>query len=190
MAIGRPRRFAREDVLKVAAFRADGLSLRQIAGLLGTSAGRVHDLINGRRPAARDPDTWALLGGDETVDLLFQKAAAIGRDPAAPSGAPGPGRAAARAGRGTPEARVESKRLSAKVSVTRFAQGRSESRPPRGRCQHGEHSAKGRFVRSDGRWHPCCPACVRRLRGMAHGPGRYLEATRYGMYLAPEETGR
>jgi len=73
MALGRPRRWALEDLLKAVAFRASGLSWRATGAQLGTSGSRVYELVKGPRPAARDPDAWELLGGDETLEILFRK---------------------------------------------------------------------------------------------------------------------
>ncbi len=57
-----------------------------------------------------------------------------------------------------------------------------------GPCAHGDpcspwgerssssdtHAATGRFVYSDGSSHPCCEVDARRLRGVGHGPGRFV----------------
>ena len=37
-----------------------------------------------------------------------------------------------------------------------------------------DHPAEGRYVYSDASWHSCCVACSRRLRGISHGPGKYV----------------
>lgn len=44
-------------------------------------------------------------------------------------------------------------------------------------CRHGEqgaHPATGRFVYSDGSGHLCCELHTRQLRGLPHGPGRFV----------------
>lgn len=41
------------------------------------------------------------------------------------------------------------------------------------RCAHGGF-ASGRFEYSDGSWHPCCERHASELRGLAHGPGRFI----------------
>ncbi len=94
MALGRPRLFFREDVLLIAARRAQGLSWRVVGRSIGTSGGHVHDLLYGELPAPREPYVWDLLQGDRLLYQLFGKCQ---RDPpgspaAAAGRRPGPGR--------------------------------------------------------------------------------------------------
>lgn len=49
-----------------------------------------------------------------------------------------------------------------------------------GSCHHVErrlHQGEGQFVYSDGSKHICCAACTKRLRGLAHGPGKFVPFT-------------
>ena len=95
MRTGRPRRFAREDLLRVADLRAAGWSWRLIGRAIGTSGGRALNLFREFPwPEARDPFTWSRLNGDGVLLSVFQKCQPIGTDLTAraagrPAGRPG-----------------------------------------------------------------------------------------------------
>jgi hypothetical protein len=72
MALGRPRRWAREDVLLIAARRAQGQSWREIGRSIGTSGGHAHDLFYEDLPTPRELGAWDLLQGDVTLYKLFR----------------------------------------------------------------------------------------------------------------------
>lgn len=70
---GRPRRWAREDLLLVAVLRARGTSWRKIGSSLGTSGSRAFELFTGAPPTPRDPATWELVRGEEILRIAFRR---------------------------------------------------------------------------------------------------------------------
>ena len=98
-AVGRPRKWAREDLLLVAWMRSRGSTWGEIGAALGTSRGRAHTFFSEPTPIAREPSSWQLLKGDRELERLFRKCSADqmgSRARAAGPGAPGPGRARGR----------------------------------------------------------------------------------------------
>ncbi len=94
--IGRPRRWAREDLLLVAVLRGKGTSWRKIGATLGTSGSRAYELFTGAPPTPRDPATWELVRGDAILQVAFRKCGSdvAGSRAGAAALAPGrPGRA-------------------------------------------------------------------------------------------------
>ncbi len=149
MIVGRPRRFFREDVLKVLTHRSNGQSWREIGRRMGTSASQVYELVTLPRPPARDPEAWELLAGDTALEMLFGKAAV---DLPGRPAAPGLGRA--RPGRG-PHVRESQRR------ATRGPRSRNRSieisRSESGQCGLLFMAPIDCPSRPDGR-HRCCRA--------------------------------
>lgn len=166
MAVGRPRRFAREDLLLVLSRRAQGRSWREVGRDVGASAGRLHSLVTEPRPEPRDPSTWALLNGDRALERLFRKCGRTSDGSGARAAAPGPGRPAGPRPRRTPV--KPNRRSEAAAYARRLERRRSKSRVGRPNCG----------IRFTGPGHYRCPrhedgACVC-VRAPGHASSTWL----------------